>query len=79
MRISSRCVPVIAACALLICGCDAARQPPPDATDELVALLTAQADRWDQAYVRRGGAWQIVSVQISPIPADTPGAGSVSR
>lgn len=102
--------------ALLLAACSGEPQESGVPSADIVADLTAQADRWDKAiagkdraaveanmaedfrqidragnvetkasfvdgdepftshyryidvYVRRGGAWKIVSVQISPIP-----------
>ena len=52
-RLASRALLAAAATALLLAGCAA---PPRTADAALVAELTAQADRWDKAIVRKDRA-----------------------
>jgi hypothetical protein len=71
------------AVAVFACASTSLAQGRAGADQALVGRLTAQADAWDKAivrkdraaieanidvYVRQAGAWKIVSVQISPIP-----------
>ena len=39
--------------ALVVCGCGGPAQPAREDDSTLVARLTAQADRWDKAIVRK--------------------------
>lgn len=55
-RSRARSLVSIAACALLLSACDRQPELDPAAPAALVAELTAQADRWDKAIVRKDRA-----------------------